>query len=264
MSQSSQEVSGRRSSAVLTPPFVLAVVLLGVAAVLAGPGAAWMNVKSAKEPLPLERSLAELNEAALYPYRVIHRQILEDVIVDALGTNLYLKWTLEDSSVPLQDPLRYADLFVTYYTGGSSLVPHKPDVCYLGQGYAKARPHENIDVDIPSLGSTLREVPIRVCTFAKTAIFGHDETTVIYTFHCNGRFSVRSRGVRVLINSPMSTYAYFSKVEVHFVRASREESIRGATKLFDRVLPVLIRDHWPDFEAKERAAENGADDDSDS
>ena len=41
----------------------------------------------------------------------------------------------------------------------------------------------------PSLGANATPVPIRVCSFAKTAIFNRNVTSVVYTFYCNGRFA---------------------------------------------------------------------------
>jgi hypothetical protein len=62
----------------------------------------------------------------------------------------------------------------------------------------------------------------------------------------------------VLLNDLTNTYAYFSKVEVSFPRATREQCVAGARKLYNRLLPVLLEAHWPDFEASEREARQGA------
>lgn len=239
---------------VVTPAFAVAVVLLGSAAVLSGPGADWLHIKQGKEPLPLKASLDTLSERSLEPYRVLRRLTLEAAVVDALGTDQYLNWALEDTSVPAVSPLRAANLLVTYYTGGSNLVPHTPDVCYLGMGYTPAQPHENQEVDAPHLTGGSQRLPVRVCTFARTAVFDHAQTSVVYTFRCNDGYRSTRDGVRLSINHPLNTYAYFSKVEVNFPRATRAQSVEGAAKLFDRLLPVLERDHWPDFRAAEAAA----------
>ena len=236
------------------PPFAWAVGLLGCAAVLSGPVSDWMDVRLAKRSLPLRAPLGTLDPEAIAPYRIVKRHILESGVVEALGTDWYLSWMLEDTSVGLGDPLRYGLLFVTYYTGGPTLVPHTPDVCYLGVGYQRAQPHENMYLDVAALGAEDSQLPVRVCTFAKTEIFNRDKTSVVYTFHCNGRFAARRTEVRILLNDPGNIYAYFSKVEVSFPRADRSQTIEGARKLFDRVLPVLIGDHWPDFEEAEREA----------
>jgi hypothetical protein len=239
---------------IVTAPFVVAVTLLGIAVFLAGPVAGWLQIKHGKKALPLKAPLSQLNESAIAPYRVVQREILDPSLVEALDTDRYLSWVLEDTSVPAADPLRQARLLVTYYSGGHNLVPHTPDVCYVGGGYRPAQPHENLSVEIPALGSGASKVPIRVCTFAKTAVFDHQHVSVVYTFYCNGWFSATRTRVRVLINSPINTYAYFSKVEVSFPRATRAENIKGGEKLFDRLLPELVRNHWPDFEKAERAA----------
>ncbi|UCE59616.1 MAG: exosortase-associated EpsI family protein [Phycisphaerales bacterium] len=254
--------AGRRDSlftGLFTPPFVLAVVLLGASALLAGPFARSLKFKQAKLPIALRAPLSALRVDALSPYRVVDRTILTPEVVDALGTDRYVSWLLEDTSLSNDDPLRLVSLFVTYYSGGRDLVPHTPDVCYLGSGYEPAQGHENLTVEVASLKPTFASVPVRVCTFVQTAVFDRRKRTVVYTFHCNGRFTATRNGVRVSINNPRNTYAYFSKVEISFPKATRTESVEGAAKIFDRVLPVLMEDHWPDFEAAEARAREAAD-----
>ena len=89
---------------------------------------------------------------------------------------------------------------------------------------------------------------------SKFAVQNRAKHTVIYTFSCNGRFVAARNWVRTLINTPTNQYAYFSKVELTFPFATRAESVVGAGRLFDRLLPALVGDHWPDFEAAEQAA----------
>ena len=238
----------------LTVPFVTAVFLLGGAAVLVGPVAKSMNFRQAKAAIALKRPLAALDVEALAPFRVSERHTLEAVVVEALGTDQYLNWTLEDAGVPPNDPLRFAYLFITYDTGGQNLVPHTPDECRLGAGYEPAQPHENATVELGSTGIAPPQVQVRVCTFVKTAVFQREEVTVVYAFHCNGEFAATRNEVRLLFNDPRDTFGYFSKVEISFPRATREQSVQGAAKLLSRLLPVLKRDHWPDFAAAEMAA----------
>ena len=245
----------------VTPPFMVAVILLAAAAVVAQIGARSLRLKLGKQPLPLRVPLARLEERAIAPYRVIRRHVLDPVIVETLGTDQYLNWQLEDTSVPANDPLRFASLFVTYDTGGHNLVPHTPDVCRLGGGYEPAQPHENIEIDVPSLSPHVAALPVRVCTFAKTALYDHSQETVVYTFHCNGRFVATRNDVRWRINALANTYAYFSKVEISFPKATRAQSIEGARKLYGYVLPILLRNHWPDFNAEEEAARQREKDD---
>ncbi len=230
---------------------MVAAIILGIAAVLAGPVAKNMKLRQFKKRLPLMKAFSDLDLEALKPFRVVERQDLEPAMVDSLGTKDYIHWVLEDTSVNEDDPMRVVTLFVTYYSGGVNLVPHTPDACFLGAGYEPSQAHENKSVSIESLQ---REVPIRVLTFAKTAIRGRSKVSVAYNFHCNGEFVETRTAVRLRVNDPLRTYAYFSKVEVSFPRATREQTIEGAAKILDRILPLLSRDHWPDYDQAERHA----------
>jgi len=234
--------------------FVIVVFILIVAAILVGPVAWSMNFQQAKAAIPLRKPLSAMDVERIRPYRVVERVTLDGPVIDALGTDQYIQWLLEDTSVPPGDPLRLVQLFVTYDTGGQNLVPHVPDECRLGAGYEAAMPHDNRDIHIESPGMN-REVPLRVCTFVKTAVFQHNEQTVVYLFHTNGEFAATRDAVRILFNDPRDRFAYFSKVEISFPKAGREESVQGATKLLGKLLPVLLSDHLPDFDAAEKAAE---------
>lgn len=232
-------------------PFLLAAFLLLAAGVLIGPVAGWANLRQVKLALPLKKSLSALEEMAVVPYRVVNRRTLEPTVIEALGTDQYIDWSLEDSSAGSNDPLRYASLFITYESGGANLVPHTPDECRLGAGYQPVQAHENRKVHLPSMPVGQTDPQVRLCTFMKTAVFNREENSVVYTFCANGRILATRNEVRLAINDPRDRHAYFSKVEVSFPRASREQTLQGAHRLFDRLLPVLLREHWPDVAAAE-------------
>ncbi len=242
---------------VITAPLGIAVAMLSAAACVAGPFASWLNLRQHKQAIALRAPLASLDESVLVPYRVVKRNVLDPATLEALGTDRYLSWQLENETLPPNDPLRVAHLLVTYDSGGNNLVPHTPDVCWVGGGYEPAQPHANVELDLTSLTASSSSVPARVCTFAKTAMRNRSKQTVIYTFHCNGRFVATRTGVRILVNTPTNRYAYFSKVELTFPGATRAQSVEGAGMLFNRLLPALVRDHWPDFQAAEKAARSG-------
>ncbi len=242
---------------ILTRPFLTVVGLMVCALILSGPVANRLGINAAKKSLPLKARLSTLDETSLLPYRVVERVILDATMVESLDTSEYINWILEDTSLPKNHPLRLVTLLVTYYTGANNIVLHKPDVCYYGAGYQPAQPHEETTIRVTGIGETIQDIPIRVLSFSKTQIHDQRKVSVVYNFYCNGRFVANSLRVRLLLNSLTSTYAYFSKVEVSFPRATREQNVEGVVKLFNRVLPVLLRDHWPDFEAAERAAKQG-------
>lgn len=243
-------------ASVFTLPFVMCLLVLTAAAFGRMAVVRWLNVVTRKEPIPLRKSLSALDKLRLGDYKFLKAHLLSEAIENSLGTDEYIDWVLEDSSVTRRvDPRRYVHLFVTYYTGGPNLAPHTPDVCYLGSGYQPKQAHENRKVAVPALGEGA-EVPVRVCTFCKTAIFNQDEPTVVYTFNANGRFTSTRNGVRNLTHGLRDKYAYFSKVEVSFggpgcrpPNLGREESVAAASKILNVVLPLLVQEHWPDWKA---------------
>jgi hypothetical protein len=249
--------SAGTAKALFRPPFLIACIVLGFAGFVVS-GAIQAESGRAKESLPLKASLGKLDKEGFGPYRFVTRNTLSSAMVESLGTDEYIDWQFEDTSIANpQSPLRFARLFVTYYTGGRDLVPHTPDQCYVGGGYQPIQA-ENLEVAIPSLGQS---VPVRVITFQKSAIYARETPTVVYTFHCNGEFTCTRDGVRINVNSS-DRHAYFSKIEVVFgsgqsrpTRPSREESVEGAAKLLNYALPMLIKDHLPDWEAVKLAEE---------
>jgi hypothetical protein len=239
------------------PPFVACVIVLVAATVCTGPVAKWMKIVLRKEPVPLRKRLAELDKTALGEYEFKRANTIDQAVVDTLGTDLYIDWEFIDTSVTgTKNPLRRVHLFVTYYTGKPDLVPHTPDVCYRGAGYEiKDRDNRTLVLDEPG-GDTLR-VPIRAVTFEKSDVYYRDRFTVIYTFHCNGSFVNTRTDVRRRLANPFDKGAYYCKVELGFGRQGsrhqktigREEAIRAAQKFLDRLLPVLLEDHLPDWDA---------------
>ncbi len=69
--------SANRLFGLLTPSFLVAVSLLGAAAVLAGPIASWLRLKQNKEALPLKKPLRALSTEDIGPYQVVDRQVLD-------------------------------------------------------------------------------------------------------------------------------------------------------------------------------------------
>lgn len=241
-------------------PFLFAGVVLGLGILVQWPLnlGAWFEKIHDKEPLPPRRPLASLDRDLFKPYRFIKADFMPPESVEALGTNEYLRWTLEDPRRAEDDPLRYVSLFVTYYTGGLDLVPHTPDECYFASGYDPATLPETVVRPLETLPEEAREVPLRLVTFEKTGIFGRSRLSVIYTFFCNGRFTADKLDIRFQKIRPASRYAFFSKVELIFggtasnkpgIRpATPEETLEGAEEVLSVALPRLVESAWPDIE----------------
>ena len=240
------------------------MIVLGATAIGLPAVSRHMRVALAKAAAPLRSPLAKLDKNALGPYRFVSANVLDAAVVDALGTTEYIDWILEDTShTNRSSPLRYARLHVTYYTGQPDAVPHTPDVCMVGAGYEIVR-SGNTAVRVSTLAGS-PEVPVRMVTFVKSAIFGADELPIVYTFHCNGKFAATRERVRTAVNNPLDEYAYYSKIEVgfgwnmarpHF--PSQDEALAATAKLFSYVLPLLLENHWPDWKALKNATDSGA------
>lgn len=253
----------RRTLAALRhPPFVTCVVILVVAAVCTGPVADWMDIVLRKDPAPLRKPLPELNKDALGEYRwpVGGAHTIDAALLASLGTEEYIDWEFIDTTeAGAGNPLRRVRAFVTYYTGKPDLVPHTPDVCYRGSGYEITKTG-NPTLELQDAESEPLSVPARAVTFVKSSVKYNEEFTVVYTIHCNGKFVNTRTDVRWRLANPAHKGAYYCKVEVSFGRegskhrrnAGREETIQAAEKFLARFLPVLLRDHLPDWEAVQK------------
>ena len=241
-----------RAHGLLGIPFLLACAILLSAHFAVGRQFFKHGSSGAKEMLELRKPLGEMSKENLGRYQFNTNLNISPEVEDALGAKDYLSWLFVDSSAKRSDPLHYIRLFVTYYSGGRDLVPHTPAECFLGAGY-RAVEKDNLTMPIDSLDLDL---PIRALTFQKSDVFGRDKPTVMYTFHCNGDFTETRNGVRSRINSPLNKFAYFCKIEVSFGGSSRDigspgraESIQAAQEFLDIVLPRLVNDHLPDWQA---------------
>jgi hypothetical protein len=146
---------------------------------------------------------------------------------------------------------------VTYYTGTPDQVPHVPEECYQASGY-KAVNDEVLNVPIPVLGQEV-QIPVKLMEMERTTVLGGiDRRWVMYIFSANGQFRSGRRGVQSVVTDPWSHYAYFSKVELTFgaqdTIVSKQEAIDAGTDFLNVIVPVLVRDHWPDWDAAENAA----------
>lgn len=253
------ERAGRGTGSLWTAPFLISLGILGVTAAGLGPVTRALKVALQKEAVPLRASLSRMDKSRLGPFRFIKAFTLESAVVNTLGTEEYISWILEDTALSnTNSPLRYVNLFVTYYTGQPDPVPHTPDVCMAGAGYWREQA-ENITVRVDALSPDV-EVPVRVLSFVKSGIFNGDKMPVLYTFHTNGRFAATREAVRTTVNTPLDRHAYYSKVEIQFgwERASpryptMEKMIEGSERVLNHVLPLLIDEHWPDWKAVKEA-----------
>ncbi len=235
------------------PAFLICTAVL----VLAGGGMSIatrrLGLYLKKEPLPLKKSLDSLDEALLAPYRVVAKQKIEnEEVLESLGTEDYIQWVLEDPCRPDESPVRRVMLFVTYYPEPDR-VPHVPEECYTGSGYRRLDT-EDITLQVGGPGHT-RNIPGRYLVFGSP---GRDvflmaaRFPVLYLLRVNGEYAGNRDSARIALNRNIfSKHSYFCKVELALNQGlavpTQEEAIAASNKLLAVLLPVLERDHWPDW-----------------
>ncbi len=230
--------------------FVACVIMLAL--MTAGFYAVTWKMRLRKLPVPLRAPLAKLDKSALFPpYRFKEAFDINPEVLDTLGTDQYIQWILYDESVDEANPVRRVSLFITYYTGQPDPVPHIPEACYLGAGYL-VRKSEDWTVSLPELKL---EIPARLLELEKRGRLGSEQPIVAYLFGVNGQFASDRNAVRAIIGNPFEPYSYFSKVEVRFdspttgATPNREQARAAADRLFKKLVPVLVNNHWPDWKA---------------
>jgi hypothetical protein len=240
----------------LQPTFLLCVAVLGTAS----GRMAWVKshegIRIIKKPIPLKISFDFMDETALFPYKVLGKQsITNKDVLETLGTEDYLQWTLEDTRVPFNSPVRHCSLFVTYYTGNPDQVPHVPDACYIGGGHKRVA---KFSVSFNVNGLTKRQIPATGIIFTKKSREIWEtatDFTVLYFFNVNGLYKGNRTDARIALGTNLkSEYSYFSKVELNFFNIqtgfpTKEEAVAAAEKLLAVVLPIFEKDHWPDLDS---------------
>jgi hypothetical protein len=202
-----------------------------------------------KEPIPPNKPLQLLDESKLEPFKVVQKHEIRDKdILESLGTEEYLQWTLKEDNNDMQEQPEYITVFVTYYEKPDA-VPHVPEECYTGGGYQKSK-SESIEfsVNIANDPSNNIKIPGRIVTFSKAGV-GYSSFPVLYFFNVNGRYVNTRTEARVeLAKNIRGRHSYFCKVEFVFNKSKapdEKEALKMSEKVLAVLLPVLEKEHWP-------------------
>ena len=256
------------------PAFVICVAVLAIAGTSKEIVIEWTGAHLTKLPLPLKKPLALLDAATLAPYEVIKKHIITNKdVLEQLGTDEYIQWELEDTEADKLSPVRYCSLFITYYTGNLDQVPHVPEECYVGGGNQRMGVEpvmlnvEGLFVgpDISPESETTPETGLDKRIGARYVVFASrgsniwqasSKYPVLYFFKANGAYASNRTETRAIMGKNLfGKYAYFSKVEWKFYGVGsggrnfpdKSETLVASEKLLSVVLPVVERDHWPDW-----------------
>jgi hypothetical protein len=255
------------------PAFLICVVVLAIAATAKTIVIEWSGAHLKKLPLPLKKPLDLLDESALGPYKVINKHKIHNKdVLEQLGTEEYIQWELEDTEADKSSPVKYFLLFVTYYTGNPDQVPHVPEECYVGGGSQRLGSESvtlNVEgfeaSDINPENETSTKAGVKKKIDAKYIVFIRQSSNiwqtksrypVLYFFKVNGADAGGRTEARAIMGKNLfGKYSYFSKVEWKFhgggsggrIYPNKEETIVASEKLLSVLLPVMERDHWPDW-----------------
>jgi len=256
------------------PAFLICVAVLAMAGVSKEVVIEWSGAHLKKEPLPLKKPLAMLDAGALAPYEVIKKhQIANKDVLEQLGTDEYIQWELIDTEADKLSPVRYCSLFITYYTGNLDQVPHVPEECYVGGGSQRVAT-ESVSLDVKSLAAASTGLQSKETTEpsdakaikARYVVFFEQGSNmwrtnskygVLYFFNTNGDYAGSRTEARAIMGSNLfGKYSYFSKVQWKSYGGGRTgkifpdkaEAIGASERLLSVVLPVMEKDHWPDWE----------------
>jgi hypothetical protein len=175
-------------------------------------------------------------------------------ILNTLGTEDYIQWTLENTGAPTESKTRFCTLFITYYSL-PDIVPHRPEECYIGGGLQGIK-FETVTL-MAIQGVYEREIKARYLVFADTkaesSLGGGTSFPILYTFNANGKYGDRDDVRRALNKNLFGKFSYFSKVEWKFysiasgrtIYPNKQEAIAASEKLMSVILPVLEKEHWP-------------------
>ncbi|HOW70258.1 MAG TPA: exosortase-associated EpsI family protein [Phycisphaerae bacterium] len=208
-----------------------------------------------KLPVPLRKPLDGLDQTKLFGYKFHHNYMIKPEVLEKLGTKEYIQWVFQDvSPTASKGPEDFISLFVTYYTGQPDQVPHVPEECYSGGGYEIQR-EDILEIPVTHQGK-MTKVPFKILTMDARSDL-REKRTVIYTFHANGQFCADRNAVRTVVADPAEKYAYFSKLELTFgvndALPTREAAIESGRRFIQQVVPLLLDEHWPDWQQVKQA-----------
>jgi hypothetical protein len=243
----------------LQPAFLICVCLLATTAGVMSATIKMAGIYLKKEPLPLKKTLSDLDKSNLGPYKVVAKSKIENQdVLNTLGTEDYIQWTLEDTNEPEGSATRFCTLFITYYATPDK-VPHVPEECYIGGGFERVSSDEvAIKIDsTPSGAAGQQQVSARYLVFGRTnpdPLVGKATFSVLYIFSVNGQYAGSREDTRLILNKNLfGKFSYFSKVEWKFyngnfgrlIYPNRPQTISASEKLLKVILPVLEKEHWP-------------------
>lgn len=263
------------------PDFVVAVLLLGTAAVALNFATGYLQLHFKKKPVPMR--VAALDAPDGIPSVLGHWvQLSKDTPLDPdtehiLGTTQYikgrayvdtralepedreaLKTMSEDererllARVARENPTAVLYVGFFYYTGLVDTVAHIPERCYIADGYdvVTSQTRDGVKCGTYPDGRE-RLVSFRYLNFEDQTGRRRESKNVAYLFHVNGHYESDVLGVRRSLQNLFERYGYYAKIEMMTVSPSRSDDPGGGQAVQDKSLAAVqdfLTAVLPDFE----------------
>lgn len=248
------------------PEFIVAVVLLSVAAATLNSATEFLQLHFRKRAVPMR--VAALDGPDGIPAVLGHwLQITRDTPLDpdtehVLGTKQYIKdrayldmrvvgsderqtlkaMSEQDRDAELQriaeeNPTAVIHLGVFYYTGLVDTVAHIPERCYIADGYDVTTSQTRSDVNFGQYPDGRdRVVSYRFINFEDQTGQRRESRNVAYLFHVNGHYESAPLGVRRSLENLFEPYGYYAKIELMTASPSRSGDPAGGQAAQARTL----------------------------
>ena len=268
------------------PDFLVAVVVLGIAAAGLGAATEFLQLHFKKEAVSLTKKLNEGIPPLVGEWvQVTNDEGLKSEVEEVLGTDQYINRTYVDrrqiepslveklkdmgggereqalSEIIKKTPEAVMHLHVAYYTGKADTVAHIPDRCYVADGFEVS----NYETEQRQFGlypsGKERAASYHYINFEDQTGEGRMTRNVAYLFHVNGHYESDALGVRRSLQNLIEKYGYYAKVELMTQspsqaemqtpmreRAAKDRSLAAMDDFFAAVLPGVEK-CLPDWDA---------------
>lgn len=257
----SRTAAGRGPSA----RYIACAAILFLSAVTMQSLAAMLGNYFRKLPVELRKPLALLNMSRLGPQYRRHPFILRPLTketLNAVGCQDYLQCLLVSNAADPSAPGSTVRVFITYFTGQPDMVPHVPDECLIAGGY-ETTGVRTVQVPVPKKVSADGKLSVRIVSAVPSAQHGQrTDLQAAYFFICNNKYATTRNEVRVLQGNLFERFSYYAKIEMLFTNYNRtaladlDQTVEALGPLLGKLMPVLLEDHFADWEAL--TAEGGA------
>jgi hypothetical protein len=258
------------------PSFLLAFVVLLVAALTLNATTQFLKLHFKKLPVPLARPLNDVPNKLGSWVCISKDQLSEDVEQELNATEYIMRFYVRRSALMPEELQSFEgkdydqrlkklnelraqykgdldksiiSLAVTFNTGKADTVAHIPERCYTADGY-EPTDSKTEDWDVGTTQAMPNHQPghldVRYISFDDQTGRNHVKKNVAYFFHVNGHYESNPAYVRGELANLFAKYGYFAKVELMVQTDDRDMAAESMRDFLHSALPE-IEQCWPDW-----------------